>query len=58
MSGILARGEHRLAAVDNVHQAWNFIRRNAQVDLVFSELTLSGTSGRRPANRRARPGRC
>ena len=45
MSGILARGEPRLAAVDNVHQAWNFIRRNAQVDLVFSELTLSGTSG-------------
>lgn len=41
MHGILARGDHRLAAVDNGAQAWKFLHQNPGVDLVFTELKLS-----------------
>ena len=45
MKGILARGSHRFVAVDTAPEAWDFIRRNAKVDLVFVELALKGESG-------------
>jgi CheY-like chemotaxis protein/HD-like signal output (HDOD) protein len=45
MQGILARGNHRLAAVDTVQAAWEFIRRNVRVDLVIVELGLKEGSG-------------
>jgi CheY-like chemotaxis protein len=45
MQGILARGDHKLAAVDNAEQAWSFIHRNARIDLVFTELNLSDGNG-------------
>ncbi len=45
MKGILARGGHRLAAVGTVPEAWDFIQRNASVDLVFVELKLEGDAG-------------
>jgi CheY-like chemotaxis protein len=45
MKGILARGGHRIAAVATVAEAWDFLRRNVGVDLVFLELKLEGESG-------------
>jgi CheY-like chemotaxis protein len=45
LKGILARGSHRLAVVATVAEAWDFIRRNVAVDLVFLELKLEGESG-------------
>ena len=45
MSGALARGAHRLAAVGTVAEAWDFLRRNVGVDLVFLELKLEGENG-------------
>lgn len=45
MSGILARGEHRFAAVDTAQEAWEFVRRNVKVDLIFLELQLPGDGG-------------
>lgn len=42
MKGILARAEHRFAAVDCVAQAWDFLRRNPGTDLVFTGLKLEG----------------
>jgi CheY-like chemotaxis protein/HD-like signal output (HDOD) protein len=45
LKGILARGNHRLAVVATVAEAWDFIRRNVAVDLVFLELKLEGESG-------------
>ena len=45
MKGILARGDHRFAAVNTAMEAWDFIRRNVKVDLVFVELKLKGESG-------------
>lgn len=45
MRGILARGNHRLAAVGTVPEAWGFIQRNVAVDLVFLELKLEGENG-------------
>lgn len=44
MHGILARGDHKLASVDNGAQAWGFLHRNPGVDLVFTELKLSDGS--------------
>lgn len=41
MHGILARGDHKLASVDNAAQAWAFLHRNPGVDLLFTELKLS-----------------
>lgn len=45
MQGILARGGHRFAAVASIADAFALIRRNVRVDLVFSELKLSGDGG-------------
>lgn len=45
MHGILARGDHRLASVDNPVQAWEFLHRNPGVDLVFAELKFTNDSG-------------
>lgn len=45
LQGILARGEHRLAVVDAAQAALDFVRRNVRVDLVITELTLSGEGG-------------
>lgn len=44
MQGILARGDHKLASVDNAAQAWTFLHSNPGVDLVFTELKLSDGS--------------
>jgi CheY-like chemotaxis protein/HD-like signal output (HDOD) protein len=45
MKGILARGGHRLVAVDDPGQAWEFLQREVKVDIVFTELTLKGSGG-------------
>lgn len=45
MKGILARGNHRFFAVDSAAEAWDLIRRNVKVDLVFVELKLPGETG-------------
>ncbi|HYP16530.1 MAG TPA: HDOD domain-containing protein, partial [Opitutus sp.] len=45
MKGIVARGGHRLVAVESVAEAWEFIQRNAAVDLIFLELKLTGEGG-------------
>lgn len=45
MKGILARGDHKLAAVDTAAQAWTFLHRNPGVDLMFTELKLTGGGG-------------
>ena len=45
LQGILARGDHKLVAVDGPSQAWTLLRRNPGVDLVITELSLSGGNG-------------
>jgi CheY-like chemotaxis protein len=45
MKGVLARDDHRLAAVDDAAEAWAFLQKNAKVDLVFVELKLGGSGG-------------
>jgi CheY-like chemotaxis protein len=45
MQGILARGGHRFATVASIADAVALIHRNVRVDLVFSELKLSGDGG-------------
>jgi CheY-like chemotaxis protein/HD-like signal output (HDOD) protein len=45
MKGVLERGRHRFAAVDGVTAAWDFIRENLHVDLVFTDLQLKQGSG-------------
>lgn len=45
MSGILARGGHRLASAGTVEEAWRFIQQNVTVDLIFLELRLEGLGG-------------
>jgi CheY-like chemotaxis protein/HD-like signal output (HDOD) protein len=45
MKGVVARGNHRLAAVSTVAEAWGLIQRNVAVDLVFLELKLEGENG-------------
>jgi CheY-like chemotaxis protein/HD-like signal output (HDOD) protein len=45
MHGILARGDHKLVAVDTPSQAWAILRRNQGVDLVITELTLPNGNG-------------
>lgn len=45
MHGILARGGHRLACAGSVGDAFALIRRNARIDLVFTELRLTGDGG-------------
>ncbi|MEO6993725.1 MAG: HDOD domain-containing protein [Lacunisphaera sp.] len=45
MRGIVARGNHRLVAVENASEAWDFIQRNVKVDLVFVEIALEGDGG-------------
>lgn len=44
MQGILARGDHRFAAVDDPAAAWAFLRRNPGVDLLFTDLQLPSAS--------------
>ena len=45
LHGILARGNHRLVGVSTALEAWDFVRRNVKVDLVFVELMLEGGDG-------------
>lgn len=45
MKGILARGDHRLVTLESAEKAWEFIRSNVKVDLVFTELRLKGDGG-------------
>ncbi len=45
LKGILARGSHRLVSVATAQEAWDFVRRNIKVDLVFLEMQLEGDSG-------------
>jgi HD-like signal output (HDOD) protein/CheY-like chemotaxis protein len=45
MHGILARGDHKLASVDNPMQAWDFLHLNPGVDLIFTELKFRNGSG-------------
>ncbi len=45
MKGILARGGHRFAAVADPAEAWEFIRREVKVDLVFMDLAGKGQEG-------------
>ena len=45
MRGILARGNHRCAVVEESTAAWNFIREHVKVDLLFLELKLKGENG-------------
>lgn len=45
MKGILARGGHRLVAVDDPGQAWEFLQREVKVDVVFTELAVKGGGG-------------
>jgi len=40
MRGILARGQHRFAVTTDLRTAWNFIREQVKVDLLFTELKL------------------
>jgi len=42
MQGILARGGHRFAGVTTAQEAWDFLHRNVQVDLLFTELRVGG----------------
>lgn len=45
MQGILARGHHRFAHVATPNAAWDFVRHNIRVDLVFVELKLTEGDG-------------
>lgn len=45
MHGILARGGHCLVCAGSVGDAFTLIRRNPRVDLVFTELRLTGDGG-------------
>ena len=45
LHGILARGDHKLVAVDSPSQAWTILRRNPGVDLVITDLKLPGGNG-------------
>lgn len=45
MQGIVSRGGNRFATVTSVAEAWNFIRRNVKIDIVFLELKLKEASG-------------
>jgi CheY-like chemotaxis protein/HD-like signal output (HDOD) protein len=45
MHGILTRGNHRLANVDTGQEAWDFVVRCVQVDMVIVELGLKQGSG-------------
>jgi HD-like signal output (HDOD) protein/CheY-like chemotaxis protein len=45
MRGILARGHHQFAAVAESGAAWEFIRENVKVDLLFLEVKLRAENG-------------
>lgn len=45
MQGVLLRGHHRFARVETVKEAWDFVRHNVRVDLVFVELRLKEGEG-------------
>jgi HD-like signal output (HDOD) protein/CheY-like chemotaxis protein len=45
MRGILSRGDHKCACVSTAQDGWDFIRGNAKVDLLITELQLTGGQG-------------
>lgn len=45
MQGILARGDHKLVAVDTPAQAWGVLQRNPGVDFIITELKLIEGTG-------------
>ncbi len=45
LNGILARGNHRFAAVTSATAAWDFIQSQVKVDLLFLELKLEEGNG-------------
>lgn len=45
MHGILARGSHRMTVAESEQEAWDLIRNTVKIDLVFTELKLSGGGG-------------
>lgn len=45
LHGVLARGDHKLVAVDSPSQAWTLLRRNPGVDLIITELKLTDGQG-------------
>ena len=45
MHGILARGNHRLAVVESEQEAWDFLHKTVKIDLLFTELKLTGGGG-------------
>ncbi|HWA25077.1 MAG TPA: HDOD domain-containing protein [Lacunisphaera sp.] len=45
LRGILARGDHKLMAVDTPAQAWSLLQRNPGVDFIVTELKLSEGTG-------------
>lgn len=45
MQGILARGGHRLACAASIVEMLALIRANVRIDLVFTELKLTGDGG-------------
>ncbi|HVW20535.1 MAG TPA: HDOD domain-containing protein [Opitutaceae bacterium] len=45
LRGILARGGHRFAAVGKPDEAWEFVRREVKVDVVFMEFALEDPRG-------------
>ncbi|MEI6712409.1 MAG: HDOD domain-containing protein [Verrucomicrobiota bacterium] len=45
MRGILSRANHRCITVASGTEAWDCIARNLKIDLIFTELKLSGEDG-------------
>ncbi len=45
LHGILARGNHHLVGLKQVSDAWEFIRRNPGIDMVFTELVIGPAHG-------------
>jgi len=45
LHGILARGDHKLVAVDTPAQAWALLQRNPGVDFIITELKLTEGNG-------------
>ncbi len=45
MQGILVRANHRCAVASTAEEAWQFLREQVKIDLVFVELKLKGENG-------------
>ena len=45
MKGLLGRGNHRLAVVSTIAEAWEFARENVAIDLLITELRLKEGDG-------------